>query len=56
MNGRMHLVFYTSLVLLEAKSIETSFSKVILTTDKSAAIKCGCLLKILKGDDFIVYV
>lgn len=56
MNSRADLVFSTSLILLEAKNIETCFSKFSLTSNRCAAIKYGCLLKILRGDNFIVYV
>lgn len=41
----MHLIFYTSLILLEAKNTETCFRLICLTSDKSAVIKYGCPLE-----------
>lgn len=39
MNSGVHLIFYPSLILLEAKNTETCFRQVCLTSDKSATIK-----------------
>ena len=53
MNSGVHLIFYTSLIWLEAKNTETCFRQVCLTSEKSATIKYGCPLEILeRGDGF----
>lgn len=53
MNSGVHLIFYTSLILLGAKNTDTCFRQVCLTSDKSATIKYGCPLEMLeRGDRF----